>query len=228
MAFELTSVVPWGRNLEEYRAMFDLSEADLDQKLIGFGDGPASVNAELSATGRYHRSIDPIYAFSSDQLSERFEAVKEEVMVQVRQNLDNFTWKNIKDPDELLEVRSAAMRDFLLDFEQGKKAGRYIYHELPQRLPFSDRHFDLGLSSHFLLLYENLGLDFHLASLTEMLRVCREVRVFPILNLNAERSVFLKPIIHHFSDSYHLRIEQVDYEFQKNGNELLRIFHRYP
>lgn len=45
---KLNEVVPWGRNLEEYKLMFNLSEADLNAKILGCADGPASFNAEMT------------------------------------------------------------------------------------------------------------------------------------------------------------------------------------
>ncbi len=33
MAFKLDSVVPWGRNMEEYKLMFQLNENDISKKL---------------------------------------------------------------------------------------------------------------------------------------------------------------------------------------------------
>lgn len=32
MAFKLDSVVPWGRNMEEYRLMFQLDDKDMSKK----------------------------------------------------------------------------------------------------------------------------------------------------------------------------------------------------
>ncbi|HKV39847.1 MAG TPA: SAM-dependent methyltransferase, partial [Blastocatellia bacterium] len=40
MAVQLDKVVPWGRSLDEYRLMFNLSERDLRSKIAGCGDGP--------------------------------------------------------------------------------------------------------------------------------------------------------------------------------------------
>jgi ubiquinone/menaquinone biosynthesis C-methylase UbiE len=94
---------------------------------------------------------------------------------------------------------------------------------LPNKTTFDDLSFDLGLSSHFLLLYSQLGLDFHLASIKEMLRVCKEVRIFPLVNLNSEPSELLNKVIDHFQKEYVPTIENVNYEFQKGGNEMLRI-----
>lgn len=45
--------------------------------------------------------------------------------------------------------------------------------------------FDIALSSHFLFFYSaQLSAEFHLQALREMLRVAREVRVFPLLALD--------------------------------------------
>ncbi len=226
MAFELDSAVPWGRNLKEYQQMFLLSDKDLDQKIISFGDGPASFNSELNNLGKKVISIDLIYKFSEQELKTRFEEVKRIVMPQVRNNLDNFTWRNIKNPDTLELLRGNAMSSFLKDFTKGKKEGRYRYHELPNKLEFKDQSFPLGLSSHFLLLYSNLGTHFHIQSLTEMLRICKEVRVFPILNLDSKKSEVLDEIVTHFKQNYKLYIQKVNYEFQKNGNQMLVIKHQ--
>ena len=66
MAFELDSVVPWGRNLDEYRQMFLLSDSDMRKRIAGFGDGPACFNAEATRLGMNVTSYDPIYQFEID------------------------------------------------------------------------------------------------------------------------------------------------------------------
>ena len=68
MAFHLDSVVPWGRNLEEYRLMFRLSDEDMKKKIAGFGDGPASFNIEATKQGYSVTSFDPIYCFSKSDI----------------------------------------------------------------------------------------------------------------------------------------------------------------
>lgn len=100
-----------------------------------------------------------------------------------------------------------AMYKFIDDFETGKEQNRYISHELPNKTYFLDKHFDIGLSSHFLLLYPDLGLEFHIKSIDEMLRICSEVRIFPILDLDAKESNLLKPIVDNYSNSYNVKIE---------------------
>lgn len=223
MAFELKNVVPWGRNLKEYKQIFALSETNLQQKIISFGDGPASFNAEMTVQQHSVISLDPVYQFSREEIQRRIAETKEIVITQTRSNAANFVWKHIKDVDALARIRMEAMQLFLNDFDAGKKEGRYIPHALPERTGFDDLSFDIGLSSHFLILYDQLGLDLHLQSITEMLRLCRELRIFPLLNLNAEKSEVLDGIMNYFAPKYKLDIVQVDYEFQKNGNEMLKI-----
>ena len=52
MAFELKNTVPWGRTLEEYSNMFNLTASDINKRIISFGDGPASFNCEMNKQGK--------------------------------------------------------------------------------------------------------------------------------------------------------------------------------
>lgn len=223
MAFKLSSVVPWGRNFEEYKLMFQLSEVDLKNKIAGFGDGPACFNRELTEKGGTVISFDPIYRFSKEDIEKRIDEVRVEVMQQMRENADNYVWTHIKSLDDLENVRMSAMRKFLEDYDHGKREGRYVFHELPNRLPFEEDSFDLGLSSHFLMMYTALGYDFHIAAITEMLRVCREIRIFPIVDLNAEKTELIGDVIGYFQKQYHTEIVKTEYEFQKGDNKMLII-----
>ena len=88
-----------------------------------------------------------------------------------------------------------AMEIFPASYEQGKKEDRYIAASLPV-LPFRDREFDIALSSHFLFLYtDNLSYDSHVLSVREVLRVAGEVRIFPLLDVNANKSPYVRRII---------------------------------
>lgn len=223
MAFELKDVVPWGRNLDEYKKIFSLSEAELNRRIVSFGDGPASFNREMTKQGKKVVSLDPVYKFDKDQLTQRIAETKEVILEQTRINQDKFIWKTIKDIQELERIRMGAMSHFLDDFELGKKEARYVCHTLPEATKFKDLEFDLALSSHFLILYSQLGLDFHIKSIAEILRISRELRIFPIVNLNAMRSEVLDCIVGEFQKNFIVDIVSVDYEFQNNGNEMLVI-----
>jgi hypothetical protein len=224
VAFKYDAVVPWGRSFAEYQRMFNLTADELNLDIIGCGDGPASFNATMHQQGRRVISCDPLYQLTAEQIQARIAATYESVIGQTRQNQERFVWDFIKSPAELGGIRLAAMHDFLADYESGQQNGRYVAAQLPH-LPFKDASFDLALCSHFLFLYsDNLSLDFHHQALTEMCRVAREVRVFPILNYNAEPSPFVRPLIMAVAEAgYQVEIVRVPYEFQRNGNEMLKI-----
>ena len=223
MAFQLSRVVPWGRNIDEYREMFLLSDDDMKKNIAGFGDGPASFNYQACASGYSVTSFDPIYQFSKEQLEARIEEVRSVVMEQMSENKENYVWDKITSLEELETVRMSAMKMFLSDYEKGKAEGRYVYHELPNKLSYPDNSFDIGLSSHFLLMYTALGFNFHIDAISEMLRVCREVRIFPLCDLDSNASEMADNVISYFAEKYDVEIKSTGYEFQKNANKLLII-----
>ena len=220
----LQEIIPWGRTQREYELMFALTKVDKNLKILGCGDGPASFNAEWTAAGGNIISIDPVYEFSGAEIQARFEAVRENIMAAVEASPEKWAWSFHKNSQDLLANRVAALNGFLADYEAGKKVGRYQLEELPQ-LSFADREFDLALCSHLLFLYSNLlSFDFHLAALLELCRVADEVRVFPLLDLVGNISIHLDPIRLALHDKgIETSIEKVDYEFQKGGNQMLRI-----
>jgi len=218
------SVVPWGRNFDEYCAMFALSDDDLAGRTLGCGDGPAAFNADLTARGGRVVSVDPIYQFTADEIRARIHATAPQVMEQTRAHLDDFVWTTIPSPEALFDIRMVAMNRFLADFPRGKEEGRYLAHALPD-LPFPEGAFDLALSSHFLFLYsDHLSEDFHCRAVTEMLRVAREVRIFPLLSLARQPSTHIDAVrreAERLGRTWTIR--EVEYEFQRGGNEMLRI-----
>jgi SAM-dependent methyltransferase len=224
MGFTLDSIVPWGRSFDEYVAMFGLSAHDLGKRILGCGDGPASFNASLTKRGGRVVSVDPIYEFSVAQISSRIDETYEKVMTQLRGNVADYVWTQFPSPEDVGKTRMAAMREFLSDFEAGKRAGRYVAGSV-ETLPFAEGSFDLALSSHFLFLYsDQLAADFHLKAILEMLRVANEVRIFPILTMDGRRSLHYGPMIAVLLDrGYDARLVKVDYEFQKGGNEVLVV-----
>ncbi len=221
---KLDEVVPWGRTLEEYKSMFSLSETNLSRKILGCGDGPASFNAEMIALGHSVVSIDPVYQFSAEQIEQRVRATYEQIISQVKQNSHNYIWKNFQDADELGKARLNAMEAFLSDYEAGKASERYLDQSLPS-LEFFDNQFELCLCSHLLFLYsEQLSLEFHIASIHELLRVASEIRLFPLLKLDCEVSPYLELVMEDLSSKgYSAQVQTVAYEFQKGGNQMLRI-----
>lgn len=227
MAMSLNQIVPWGRSLSEYQRMFAMSEADLAGRILGCGDGPASFNAELTAQGGSVVSIDPIYAFDREQIRQRVEETRHEIVAKVKLTPQDYLWTEFRDPDDLGRHRLAVMETFLDDYESGKVKNRYQCQALP-KLNFADNSFDLALSSHFLFLYsEQLDAAFHCAAIDELCRVAQEVRIFPILDLQCKRSAHIAKVIDHATQlGMRATIEVVPYEFQRGGREMLRIIRK--
>lgn len=225
MGFTIGQVVPWGRNLEEYCQIFALTDADIDKRILGCADGPASFNAELYMQNKQCISVDPIYQFSPQQIKTRVDATAATIAEQMEKNQQDYIWDYYESPENLVKVRLAAMDNFLSDFEQGKKEGRYVEGSLPL-LPFADQSFELIVCSHCLFSYSRqLDQNFHQQSVLEMCRVGKEVRIFPLLEIDGKRSRYLKSTMDNLEKNHRIATEvvEVPYEFQKGGNQMLLL-----
>ena len=224
MAMQLDRVVPFGRSLDEYIKMFSLSDHDLQSSILSVADGPASFNAEGTAKGYQIQSVDPLYAFSAGEIRDRFYAVRDNIIDQIKATPEDWVWRYHKSADDLKEHRTRVTENFAADYDTGKSQGRYTVGELPQ-LAYADNTFDLGLCSHFLFLYSaQFDEAFHLSAIEEMLRVCQTVSIFPLLTLSQEKSPYIATVIEQLEKAaYHCAVEKVDYELQPGGNEMLRI-----
>jgi hypothetical protein len=225
VSFKLEKVVPWGRSLEEYIRMFNLTEGDLSCTILDCAGGPSSFNAQMTRSGYTVTSCDPIYQLSADEIQSRIQATYPIIIDGLKTNFDRFVWQEIPSPEQLGQQRLSTMNRFLEDFPQGLREGRYTPDELPH-LSFSTAQFDIALCAHLLFSYsEQFSLEFHIASILELGRVAREVRIFPLLeNFTGEPSRHLEPVQHQLIErGYRVQIERAAYEFQRNGNQLLRI-----
>lgn len=224
MAIKLDKVVPFGRSLAEYKAMFALTSGDLNRSILGVGDGPASFNAELTSLGGRVASVDPLYRFPGEAIKNRFDAVVDDIIAQVKATPGDWVWTWHESPESLRRTRVRVMERFIEDYSRGLADGRYITGELPL-LPFADGRFDLALCSHLLFLYSNLfGEEFHYQALREMLRVAAEVRIFPLVTLDLETPPGLDGVMTRlWGDGFHAAVRAVDYELQRGGNTMLVI-----
>lgn len=224
MAMHLDQVVPFGRSLAEYRAMFVLSPDDLANTILGVADGPASFNAEMHANGHRVISVDPLYAFGGAEIAQRFHAVADGIMQQIHDTPDDWVWTFHQSPEQLRAHRERTLATFLADYEQGTAAGRYIIGELPH-VTVPGAPFHLALCSHFLFLYsDHFSYAFHRDAILNLLRVATEVRIFPLLTLACKPSPHLAPLLHDVTlAGYTYDIRKVPYELQRGGNQLLCI-----
>ena len=161
--------------------------------------------------------MPPPFAAVSRKCARRF-------LKQTRENRDDFVWKEFASIEALGWARLRAMARFLRDYPTGRESGRYLAAELPQ-LPFEHGSFQLALCSHFLFLYsDQLSERFHLDSVVELCRVADEVRIFPLVDLGNAPSRHVDAIIRAVKQlGRTAQIERVEYEFQRGGNQMMRI-----
>jgi hypothetical protein len=219
----IQNVLPWGRSFSEYERMFALSPEDLSKSILGCGDGPASFNSEMTRQGRNVVSIDPIYQFTKEQIAHRIEEAVPLILDNTKDYLDRYHWvPPISNLDDLVNVRMAAMNQFLDDFDEGLAESRYRFEMLPN-LSFGDHEFELALCSHFLFTYTvQLDLTTHLEHIREMCRVANEVRIFPLVDMDGTPSSHVEPVMAALeSDGYAVQRQKVDYEYQIGANEML-------
>ncbi len=221
---KLSSVVPWGRSFAEYQAMFALSADDLQGRILGCGDGPASFNAEATRLGYEVVSCDPIYRFDTAAIRGRIDAVYPEIMKQMREGADQYLWDVMGSVERLGETRMQSMSQFLEDFDAGLRSGRYVPASLPS-LPFADASFALALCSHYLFLYsEHVDCATHLASMRELCRVAQVVRVFPVVALNGAVSPHLAAVMTALrAEGLSAELQPVAYRFQRGADQMLVV-----
>lgn len=218
-----TSFIHSGRPYSAYLDMFDLEEPALCERILDCPGGFSNFNATATRLGKTVVAVDPIYALPLSQLKVHAEKSMQFLIDKVVQK----EWFGDLSPQRIafvLEKLGAAKDDFFRDFPKGWAEGRYIAASLPN-LPFADNTFDLALSGYFLFLYEaSLSFEFHLQSLEELLRVAKEVRVFPLTRMDDTPSSFLSRLEKHFSaNGYIWRLMPTRRPFRKGGATFLSI-----
>lgn len=222
---KLADVIPWGRTYNEYVEMFSLKDDNRGNRILGCGDGPASFNSELNKMGGTVVSCDPIYAFSRDEIDSRVREVEPIVRAELQRTEGLYIWDSAGSPELLCERRLEAMRTFLEDYEEGKREGRYRAAELPD-LPFPNESFDIALVSHFLFLYsKHKDVEFHKRAILELLRIAREVRIYPLVTLDGELSPHLEPVVDFLNEQEGVvtAFQDSKYRFQRNADQMLVV-----
>lgn len=179
-----TAVTP--RPLDEYRAMFRLTDDDLVAgRILDCPSGASPFGAQVRALGGRVVGVDPAYG-DADTLVARARADLDRVADWQRSNAAAFNWDHLGSPEALATVWSDALDAFAEDFVPD--GSRYVDAALPS-LPFPDRHFTTAVSAFLLFVYPTLlDRDAHRDALLEMTRVTGgEVRVFPMHDTTGRR-----------------------------------------
>ncbi|MBM0275011.1 hypothetical protein [Micromonospora tarensis] len=203
---------------------FELREHHATYKLLDCGAGPSSFAAEQTALGWDVTAVDPTYALDETEIRASVRGGVEWMRGIMVDEKDRFCWDFYGDVDRVMKLRQEALDLFLSDYEEGKRCGRYRAGALPV-LDFAPRTFDLALCSHLLFIYSDyLDLEFHLRALIELGRVAKETRVFPLMNIDGQRSPYVSAVLDRLGDAgLDASLEPVDFEFQKGATSMLVV-----
>jgi hypothetical protein len=188
--------------------------------------GACSFTAHAAKAGAHTYAADILYKHSKQTLKELGEAGIEKIY-------KNTAWMsehNMSFYGDLAghrRTRQSALDDFLADFE----SPRYAYAKFPH-LRFAADSFDLCLSGHFLFTYDDrFDYEFHLSSIISMIETSREVRIFPLVDMNNSRrdkERNFSPFVYRLLDELptfglKAQIIPVDFEFQRGAGFMMKI-----
>ncbi|MDF1645853.1 MAG: hypothetical protein P1U61_02575 [Legionellaceae bacterium] len=218
--------VLWGHHVSEYQEMFDVSGKMFTQNLLEYGCGPSAVNAELHAAHHTNIvSVDPLFEYPKLQLEREVMQAFDERVAEVHKDPSQFNVACYGGMDAFLESRRAGMHLFFKDYERGVFEGRYKALSGIQ-LPVDDFTFDLALSSHYLFVGSNeQSVDFHLKTIRELVRVAKEVRIFPLVEREGEPSALLGPVLLGLQQAnLGAEVREVSCALYPEGNAMLRVW----
>jgi SAM-dependent methyltransferase len=219
-------IISWGRTLDEYRAFFALDDLSAYESIVDVGAGPASFTAEVNELGTPCTAVDPMYvADDVEQIRAKFEATRKDVLTSFEKSPERFLWGYYGTPERLQTIRRGALERCLVDRAEHASKQRYVPARLPA-LPFEDGAFDLALCSHMLFLYSHvLDVEFHLRAVEELLRIAREVRIYPLVALEGGPSPYLEAVVNKLRETdVALELVPVKFEHLPGATKMLRIF----
>ena len=235
----LDRVVFIGRSFDEYMSMFNLDISNFkDLEILDCPSGASSFVAEAFDEYKAKKAVgcDLMYEDGNLPILEKRGKDDLDYMIDSLSRVPEFyNWEMYSNIEDLRKSRASSLKQFISDYttkEQvnspSKKHKRYVKAVLP-KLPFSDKSFDLVLSSNFLFYYHNMfDYDFHHDSILEMLRVTsKEVRIFPVQKPDAKIPEYLDTLMESINERMRrkvsFRIEKVKYEFRNGVNKMLVI-----
>lgn len=217
------------RDFAEYVAMFQLTEQELlEGPVLDCAAGASDFARHARTLGATAVSVDPLYRETPQRLRERLDTELDlgERRAHEVPELYDVAWMG--GLDTYLARRRATAAAFIADYTGfwGTGPGSpYVPAELPD-LPFRDGEFRLGLVPNLLFAYANLfDRSWHRAALTEMLRVCHEVRVHPTTDTAGRPYPELDPLLAELAqDGVRHRIVDVDYRLRRDPGRTLRCW----
>lgn len=225
MSYTLENILITGRTYEEYMAFFDLDEKALvGKKVLDCPSGASSFIKTAKEKGIVARGADILYQFDIEEIKKQGLKTIDYIYKDTSW-MDGYSFEFYKSIPEHRTYREGALKGFYEDFNSFD----YSYEELP-KLNYEDDTFDLLVSSHFLFTYDDrFSYEFHKDSILEMLRVSKEVRIFPLVgyqnSMEKEEKNFSPYVYKLLEDlkEFSPKIQKVDFEFQINAGYMLKV-----
>lgn len=222
MQLNLENIVITGRTFEEYSAFFGIDLEYLrGKKVLDCPSGASSFVATLKQESIQAKGVDILYNFDK-------KSIKQQGIKSIEKIYKDTSWMDVykmdfyKTKENHRFHRESALREFVDDYNDRD----YIFAKLPN-LPFENNSFDILLSSHLLFVYDDrLDFDFHKNSIAEMLRVAKEVRIFPLVdfkNSRVDEEKNFSPFVYKILEEFQCEIIETDFEFQPRANRYLKI-----
>lgn len=166
-----------------------------------------------------------MYRFSPKNFLADFDLTAAQMLAGMQKARDRFKWDYYGSPEDVVQHRRDVLTTFIADFQAATRSGRYVSACLPE-LPFQSASFDLVLCSHLLFLYSaEFDAEMHISFLLELLRVGREVRVFPLLDMDGNPSAHLDNTIQTLRTSTRVELVPLSFEFRYGDSKMLRLTH---
>jgi hypothetical protein len=216
--------VLWGYHWDDYREIFDLSEASLTSRFLEYGSGVSAVNQELHQQGAWMVSCDPMFTLDCARFASQAAFIFEEAVASLRASKNEGDVSDAR-LDAFIASRRQGMAHFFSDYEQGKREGRYLA-VTEDTLPFLDHTFDTALSTHYLFVdAEDHEVDMHLQTIRELARVAKEVRIFPLMDRHGHASSLLGPVLLGLQqEEYGVEVREVMPHRGTKGHAMLRVW----
>jgi hypothetical protein len=232
--FSFHEVLFFGRTMHEYIEMFNLEPNELaGLRILDCPSGPSSFTAEAARLKIKAVGCDPMYGMDADSLLELSLKHMDECIE--RQNRTPHLFDIEKPVVRYKQEKEIAFDHFSRDFRTGLTQGRYKAASLPE-LPFPDKSFDMVLSGNFLFLYSDhseggmlfdspFDFEFHLNSILEFIRVCKqEIRIYPLKGPHQDKKPYLQEIMNIlFKRGVKAELVAVSYRDVVDAHHMLRI-----
>ncbi|WP_157117762.1 class I SAM-dependent methyltransferase [Nocardia vaccinii] len=222
---KLDQILVTPRTYEEYRSIFGLSESDLSSgPILDCPGGASDFGLTVRSSGGRCVSVDCRYDLSPADFAKLFDAEWVRMRAWASAQPDRFRFLRNDGSDHWERWRIGAEK-FLADYEKSESEGQgnYVAAALPQ-LPFEDGSFSLVLSGFLLFTYvDRFDFEFHIAAVTELLRVCRgEVRLHPLNEITGRSYPHLNRLIEHFRQSgFGIRVQPAHSEIDEGDDQTL-------